>query len=251
MPKDLFSAQAKSYAVYRPTYPPALFQYILSFVEEKEMVWDCATGNGQAAVPLSRYFRQVKATDISQAQLNEAPLTTNIEYILCPAEATPFREATFDLITVAQAYHWLDWEKFRQEAGRVGKQNCVVAVWMYDIIQSGDEDLNSCLQHIYKNITGPFWDKERRHVDEHYKSVVFNFAPLPSKDFSIEVEFFKEQLLGYFSSWSAVQNYTRARGHSPILLIKESIDSTWKNESSQPFSFPVYLRIGRVEKVGS
>ena len=72
MAKDLFSGHSKSYAKYRPGYPKELFEYILQFVERKEKVWDCATGNGQAAVVLADYFEKVEATDISEAQIKNA-----------------------------------------------------------------------------------------------------------------------------------------------------------------------------------
>src|SRR5215216_4907619 len=136
MAKDLFSDQSKAYALYRPVYPEELFTYILSFVAEKNIAWDCATGNGQSALPLSYHFQKVFATDISQKQLEQAPVKNNIEYIVCPAEETPFQENSFDLITVSQAYHWINWKKFQQEVTRVGKPNCVVAVWMYDLLFS-------------------------------------------------------------------------------------------------------------------
>src|SRR5947209_15554910 len=106
MPKDLFSSQADVYAKYRPTYPQELFDYILRFVKERESVWDCATGNGQAANVLANYFQTVEATDISEAQLKNAVKKENIYYQICPAERTPFADNSFDLITVATAYHW-------------------------------------------------------------------------------------------------------------------------------------------------
>ena len=65
MAKDLFSNQASLYAQYRPGYPPGLFEYILQHVKGKQQAWDCATGNGQAAVELAKYFDKVMATDIS------------------------------------------------------------------------------------------------------------------------------------------------------------------------------------------
>ena len=105
MSKDLFSEQAKDYALYRPAYPQELFTYILSFVVNKNVAWDCATGNGQSALPLSQYFKKVFASDISINQLEQAPRKENIEYIVCAAEETPFAENSFDLITVSQAYH--------------------------------------------------------------------------------------------------------------------------------------------------
>src|ERR1700712_3354905 len=105
MAKDLFSRQTAAYARYRPTYPRELYEYIMSFVKTRDAVWDCGTGNGQAAAILSEYFQQVKATDISARQLAAAKPQHNIEYILSPAEHSSFYDRTFDLVTVAQAYH--------------------------------------------------------------------------------------------------------------------------------------------------
>src|SRR5262245_43157313 len=121
MAKDLFSKQSDLYAKYRPTYPKKLYEYILSFVIERNTAWDCATGNGQAAVILSDYFKKVIATDISAAQIEKAIPKENIEYSICSAELTSFAENTFDLVTVAQAYHWIKWKEFKKEVTRVCK----------------------------------------------------------------------------------------------------------------------------------
>ena len=107
MAKDLFSANASGYARYRPHYPTELFQYISGFVTDRTCAWDCATGNGQAAVVLADYFDKVEATDISQTQLQNAVLKHNIRYQVSAAEQTPFPDNSFDLITIATAYHWL------------------------------------------------------------------------------------------------------------------------------------------------
>jgi ubiquinone/menaquinone biosynthesis C-methylase UbiE len=246
MLKDRFSEQAKNYALYRPVYPEELFTYIISFVKEKEIAWDCATGNGQSAVSLSRYFKKVFATDISQKQLQQATRKDNIEYIVCPAETTPFQENLFDLITISQAYHWLNWQQFHDEAMRVGKPNCVVAIWMYDLISSQQEDLNKLIQQFYKNITSPYWDAERRHIDDHYANVLFNFEPLPSKEFFIETRFTPEQLLGYFSTWSATQNFIKANGYSPVENIRDDLYKIWLGKETRSFLFPVILKIGKI-----
>jgi len=66
--KDHFSKQAEVYAKARPTYPDELFEYLAGLAPAKKLCWDCATGNGQAALPLSRYFNKVAATDGSQQQ---------------------------------------------------------------------------------------------------------------------------------------------------------------------------------------
>ena len=248
MAKDLFSEQAKLYSLYRPVYPESLFEYILSFVTNRDTAWDCATGNGQTAVSLSQLFKKVYASDISKKQLGEAIQKDNIEYVVCSAEETPFPDNTFDLITVSQAYHWLNWQKFYEEATRVAKKDCVVAVWMYDLIQSNDKSLNDLILHFYKNIIGPYWDAERKHVDTHYANVVFDFAPLSGKDFFIETQFTKEQLLGYFSTWSATQKFIKANSYSPINHIKDHLSNLWPGEEPRPFYFSIVLKMGRVNK---
>ena len=58
--KDLFSEQSSLYAKHRPSYPASLFDYIFSFVHHREKAWDCATGNGQAAVALAKDFKKVE-----------------------------------------------------------------------------------------------------------------------------------------------------------------------------------------------
>jgi len=248
MAKDLFSEQAKLYAQFRPTYPQQLFEYILQFVNEKKCAWDCATGNGQAAVVLADYFQKVEASDISQAQINNATKKQNIDYHICAAEETPFAENSFDLITVAQAYHWLNWKAFHDEAVRVGKFNAVIAIWTYSTLFSDDHKINNIIQHFYRNITGPYWDAERKYVDDGYATTDFDYELLPSKNFQINYSWNKEQLTGYLKTWSSVQKYIKANGTNPIDLIKAHLDTTWKDGETRIFCFPVFLRIGRIIK---
>jgi methylase of polypeptide subunit release factors len=67
-----FSAGAAAYAAARPTYPPELFEWLASSVARRDMAWDAATGNGQAALGLTMHFRHVVATDLSSEQLRHA-----------------------------------------------------------------------------------------------------------------------------------------------------------------------------------
>jgi hypothetical protein len=248
MHKDLFSTQASTYARYRPTYPQELFDYIFGFVNEKDCAWDCATGNGQAARVLADHFKKVEATDISERQLENATRKENIRYQISSAEQTLFPDSSFDLITVATAYHWLNWNAFYTEATRVGKKDCIVAAWSYNLLSCEDKAINKIIDHLYHTIIRPYWDYERKYVDESYQTVDFNFAPLPSKDFDLILHWNKEALLGYLSSWSGVQNYIAQNGESPIPLIKEDLQKAWPVDEAKAFHFPLSLKIGRVIK---
>src|SRR5258708_18260198 len=126
MSKDLFSNHAHQYAVFRPTYPKELYDFIFSHVKNFESAWDAGTGNGQVARDLSGQFKKVSASDISAKQIENAYQNENISYSLV-GETTSFSESSFDLICVAQAIHWFDREKFYAEVKRAAKPNAVIA----------------------------------------------------------------------------------------------------------------------------
>ncbi len=180
--KNLFSAQAKEYKQFRPTYPTALYQRIYQEVHIKEHAWDCGTGNGQVAIELAKNFKKVAATDISQSQITQADHQENITYIVSRAENTHFASETFDLITVAQAIHWFDFEQFYQEVTRVGKPGGLLAVWGYGLIQFTEATINTIIRHFYKEITGPYWDTERHFIDEAYQTIPFAFPEIKIKE---------------------------------------------------------------------
>src|ERR1044071_1842117 len=98
--------------MFRPRYPQKLFEYLASVAPGRQLAWDCATGNGQAAVGLASVFDRVIATDASEKQIANAQQRERVEYRLAPAENSGLESATVDLVTVAQALHWFDMEQF-------------------------------------------------------------------------------------------------------------------------------------------
>lgn len=248
MAKDLFSNQASLYAQYRPGYPPELFEYILQHVKDKQQAWDCATGNGQAAVELAKYFNKVMATDISEKQLQKAPPLENITYSISTAEQTSFADNSFDCITVAQAYHWFKFDAFEQVVKRVAKPDAIVAIWGYSLVVCEDAALNTIINTFYRETVGPWWDKERRYVDDHYTTVPFPYEPLPAKEFQINVQWNKPQLTGYFNTWSSVQHFIKANGYNPVTELAGLIEAAWSDDNARQFYFPLFLKLGRVVK---
>ncbi|HSD13773.1 MAG TPA: class I SAM-dependent methyltransferase, partial [Flavobacterium sp.] len=113
--KDYFSEISTGYSQFRPRYPEEMLQEVVSLVKDKNTALDVATGNGQVASRLSEFFQTVYGTDISENQLKQAPEIQNVIYKKMPAEQTDFTAAQFDLITVAQAIHWFDFDAFYKE----------------------------------------------------------------------------------------------------------------------------------------
>jgi ubiquinone/menaquinone biosynthesis C-methylase UbiE len=152
--KDNFSTRADKYAQFRPTYPEALFNLLFSLSPSKASAWDCGTGNGQIAQRLASVFHKVQATDISRQQLDNAVRLPNIHYSLQPAEKTDFPDHGFDLITVAQAIHWFDFDAFYAEVHRTLKPGGILAVIGYNLPRF-NAAVDAVIADFYRGVVGP------------------------------------------------------------------------------------------------
>jgi ubiquinone/menaquinone biosynthesis C-methylase UbiE len=242
---DNFSSGAQNYAAFRPESPAAIFDFLYSLVHAFNTAWDCGTGNGQVALKLAERFKLVYGTDISEEQLNLAPRKDNILYHKERAEQTTLPAKSIDLITVAQAIHWFDFDPFYAEVNRVAKPGAIIAVWTYTNLKLTAE-INEVLDHFYNNITHAYWNKERRYVDGAYQTIPFPFQEIPTPVFSITRHMTMEQVLGYLGTWSGVRNYIRQEGKDPIELIRDDIKKAWGDTHLKEVHWPVHMRAGRV-----
>jgi SAM-dependent methyltransferase len=245
--KDNFSSQSDKYAKFRPTYPGELFDYLLSVVRGRENAWDCGTGNGQVAQVLAGSFDRVMATDISQQQIDNAVRHEHIEYSVQPAERTSFPDDTFDLITVAQAIHWFHFDAFYQEVDRTIRPGGVLAVIGYGLIQTNPV-IDKIIGSFYRTIVGPYWDKERRYIDEDYKTIPYPYKALDTPAFQHNVEWSLEHLIGYIGTWSAVKHYEKKNGRDPIDLVHDALKAGWGTDKMIKGRFPILLRVAKIEK---
>ena len=224
-----------------------MYEHLLSLCQHKDQLWDCGTGNGQVAGLLASYFRQVDASDISQKQLDQAISKDNINYLICRAEQTPFEDASFDLITVAQAIHWFDFKPFFEEVKRVAKPGAYLAVWGYGLLRI-DKEIDALVDVFYTQTTGPFWAEERKHIDQQYESIPFPFQHINTNhQFSITRKWSLAQLEGYLNTWSAVQNYIRQHQENPVDQIIRKIEQRKLWPAQKIVSFPIFLKTALVD----
>jgi SAM-dependent methyltransferase len=244
--KDYFSGHAADYAKFRPTYPPELFEYLASIAPGRELEWDCATGNGQAARALRPYFQKVIATDASREQIAQAPPADGIEFRVAPAEQTGLPSAAVDLVTVAQAVHWFDLPRFYAEVRRVLRPRGVLACWCYTLLSIAPE-IDAVVWRLYEDILGTYWPPERKLTDERYLTIPFPFEELAPPAFEMRHRWDLAQLGGYLNTWSSVKKYQAEHGESPLELVWDEIVALWGDErKAKPVVWPIHLRVGRV-----
>lgn len=245
--KDNFSLQSDKYAKYRPTYPVDFFDYLSLIVQNKQNAWDCGTGNGQVAYQLAKTFDNVFATDISQFQIDNGLRANNIAYSVQPAEKTNFGNQLFDLIIIAQAIHWFDFERFYSEVRRTAKENALICVVGYSRIEIS-EPIDRIITDFYENVIGAYWDKERKFIDENYKTIPFPFNEIETPNFVNKLHWTLEQLIGYLNTWSAVKHFIKEKGYNPIEELQSAIEQHWDKGQSIEVCFTLLLRVGQITR---
>lgn len=245
MAEDNFSKQADAYARYRPGYPQELFDFILSHPGERKTAWDCATGPGTVAVRLAEYFERVYASDISREQLSHAPVRENITYKRVPAEDSGYPAGLFDLITVAQAIHWFDFERFYEEVRRTAKERALLAVIGYGMVRVNDE-IDPLLDRFHDFAFGKYFSENRKYFDERYQTLPFPFEEIDCPGFESKYRWGIGDVEGYLNSWSAVQKFKSDDGFNPVDDFIEELASYWPEKEEKEVTFPVFLRLGRV-----
>ena len=241
--KDHFSAQSAAYARHRPHYPRELFEY-LAGLAGRRLAWDCATGNGQAAVALAEHFDHVIATDASEAQINAAIAHPDVSYRVAKAEDSGLRDGSVDLVTVAQALHWFDTGRFFAEASRVLVPGGCVAAWCYQLCTISPE-CDAVVGRLYTDIVGPYWLPERRLLDERYAGIEFPGSAIEAPAFEMSTQWTADDMLGYLRTWSARQRYQQQHGEDPIALIEDDLRRAW-GAAPQIARWPLTVRVARL-----
>jgi SAM-dependent methyltransferase len=242
--KDLFSGQATDYAKFRPNYPASLFEYLASVVGEHDLVWDCGTGNGQAAIRLAERFQKIIATDPSEKQISSATPHAQVEYRVGAAEKSPLGDHSAILITVAQAFHWFRQDEFFHEVKRVLKPGGVLAIWCYELAKITPE-IDRVVDHLYRGILGGYWEKERRLVEEGYRKVVFPLLELTPPKLEMTAQWSLAPLVGYLGTWSALQTFIKKNGQNPLEAIFPELKKAWGEVPLREVRWELGIRVGR------
>ena len=243
---DHFSGHAAGYAQARPTYPDALFDWLASQCAQRELAWDAGCGNGQAARALAAHFKRVIATDPSPEQIAQAARHPRIVYRAEPAEAPTLEPQSADLVTVAQAMHWFELERFFAAVRKALRPGGVIAVWTYGL-SIVDADVDRCFMRLYDDILGPYWPAERRHVENGYAELPFPFEAIAAPAFAMRCDWTLPQYLAYLRTWSASQRHLRTTGRDAVSLIEADITAAWgEPQSVHAVQWPLGLRVGRV-----
>lgn len=242
---SLFGTDSEQYNKFRPHYPAELFEYLAGVAPSNELAWDCGCGTGQVSVPLSNYFEQVVATDISEGQIKKAEVKDNIIYRASAEGSSGLNKNSVDLVTCAQALHWFDLKKFYKEVNRVLKPGGVVAVWTYNLFRV-NKKLDELIDNFYFDNIYNYWPEQRKDVEKGYAKLEFPYTKISVPQFSMEVEWTLDHLKGYINTWTGVQNYIELECFSPLEFIEGELKNLWGDKKTKKrITWPLMVIVGK------
>ncbi|WP_195238401.1 class I SAM-dependent methyltransferase [Romboutsia sp. 1001285H_161024_C4] len=136
MNENKFNGMGKIYSKYRPSYPFDFIDYFFTDVgiSQRSIIADIGSGTGILTRQLLEKGSKVYGIepnadmrDIAETNLNNFLGFTSVNG---NAENTTIDDNSVDYITVAQAFHWFDRERFKKECQRILKpEEKVILVW--------------------------------------------------------------------------------------------------------------------------
>jgi SAM-dependent methyltransferase len=120
-PHRRFSATAERYHAYRPSYPPALVDWILGLpgLPARPQVADVACGTGITMRLFAARDCDVVGVDPNEDMLAFARADSGAHVVQGVAEATGLPGGSVDLVTVGQGFHWFELEAALAETARI------------------------------------------------------------------------------------------------------------------------------------
>ena len=207
----LFSDKSDLYASSRSEYPQEVFGYLASICPATHLAWDSACGNGQAAVGLKKEFDRIHATDVSEEQISNAKTHPGISYATVESENTALESDSCDLICVAQALHWFDYDRFWPEARRILKPGGIFSAIGYNW-PSISEAIDFEIKKHVLDIIEPYWAPQNKLIWNHYRDLNIPFAKQETPKFTMSVDWDLDELFGLMHTFSATRRCMDAIG---------------------------------------
>ena len=260
-------SHAAAYAAFRPSYPRSVLDVIASFMRahcrsstKHGLAVDVACGSGQSTFLLCDAFEDVVGIDLSPAQIANArdrcmekPSNgAKTEFRVGSAYELPVDTASADLVSCAQAWHWLDPDKFYTEAKRILRPRGCLAVYGYGNVKLKNERGHLLVSEFYRSLReGGYWHKARKHIDNEYRDVLLPFSETERHNIVMSSEMSLSQFIGYVSTWSGFQTYCqRHPGSTTLQELQQSLQACLgspDSDEAEPrvhMSFHVFLILG-------
>jgi len=222
-------------------YPPELAAYLAAAAPSRALALDLATAMARPPsilrIILIRCWRVMQVPGSLPSDRSPACFLP-----AAPSGASAGQVRQRNLIAVAQAAHWFDFDPLlRRGAARAASRRHGCAV-----------DLRA-ISYRYRDRCGIAQFITRSWVPTGRPNVVSSrhatrrFLPLadsPAPPFEIALEWSLADVISYLGTWSAVGGYRSWRARTPLPQIMGSLEALWSAGTLKHVHWPLYLRTG-------
>jgi SAM-dependent methyltransferase len=140
-----FGSDAERYDRYRPDYPPALFDELLS--RRPVSALDVGCGTGKVAVPLQERGLSVLGVE-PDVRMAEVARRHRVPVEVASFESWEPAGRTYDLVTAGHSWHWIDPAVGLAKAASITVPGGVIALfWNFHVV---DETLLTSFDDVYR-----------------------------------------------------------------------------------------------------
>jgi len=200
-PTCRFHDRAEDYARYRPGYPDDAVSALLLGLPAACTVADIGAGTGILSRLLAARGARVLAVEPNAAMRAAAAHHPNVHWSDGTAEATRLSDASIDLVTIAQAFHWVDVAPTLREFARILRPHGRLAIlWNR---RTRDDPFTLGYRTVLETMDAEA-PAERSRFDPAVVTAAGGFHDLRTLEFVNTQRLTEEQLIGRARSTSTV-----------------------------------------------
>jgi hypothetical protein len=107
-----------------------------------------------------------------------------------------------------------------------------------------DPAIDRLVDDFSRDVVGPWWPRERRHVEEGLRDLVLPFPAIDAPRFDMQADWDFDAVLGYLGTWSAVRRAWVRTRRDPLGVLAAPLRAAW-GEGPRRVRWPLVLRVHR------
>jgi SAM-dependent methyltransferase len=245
-----FSDRVDDYVRYRPDYPPALLEWLQreQGVDAGWRVADVGAGTGISSKMLLDAGYRVTAVEpnapmrlAAKSWLKSYETFSAVDGM---ADSTGLPDASVDLVTVAQAFHWFDEQATRREFARILRPRGLAAIWWNSRRLTGTRFLEG-YEKLLLDYGTDYVSVAERYADDAQMRVWFGEGYRGSASFEHAQRLDFDALRGRLMSSSYVPKEGHPK-HTPMLRALRELFDTCAEAGTISFDYDTRVYAGHL-----
>jgi SAM-dependent methyltransferase len=244
-----FSSRVDNYIRYRPGYPDAILDALRNDcgLTADSIVADVGSGTGILTEMFLRHGNVVNGIEPNR-EMREAAERLLAAYgrfhsVAATAEETTLGDASVDVVTAGQAFHWFNRASARAEFARILKPGGWVSlIWNERVVTT---PFLADYERLLKKYSTEYERVDHRRTDQSVVRDFFHPAPFTLHEFENRQVFDYEGLKGRLLSSSYAPEAGHP-GHDPMLAELERIFEAHQSSGAVVFAYVTKMYSGRL-----